>query len=164
MNVAPISSEPLGLTFSLETPAGTGTTFLAINFLVSGPNTITDLEISTLGFSGSATGAVENACIGSGNTFNGSGGCSLTPSAYTHSIVTGYGGGHSGSYTFSPVSAVDLSTGFIFDNGTPVSITEQISETPATPLPAALPLFATGLGAMGLLGWRRKRKNAALAA
>ena len=30
-----------------------------------------------------------------------------------------------------------------------------------TPLPAALPLFATGLGVMGLLGWRRKRKNAA---
>jgi hypothetical protein len=27
-----------------------------------------------------------------------------------------------------------------------------------TPIPAALPLFATGLGAMGLLGWRRKRK------
>ena len=30
-----------------------------------------------------------------------------------------------------------------------------------TPLPAALPLFASGLGALGLLGWRRKRKNAA---
>jgi hypothetical protein len=29
----------------------------------------------------------------------------------------------------------------------------------ATPLPAALPLFATGLGALGFLGWRRKRKN-----
>ena len=28
----------------------------------------------------------------------------------------------------------------------------------ATPLPAALPLFATGLGALGLLAWRRKRK------
>jgi len=28
------------------------------------------------------------------------------------------------------------------------------------PLPAALPLFATGLGASGLLGWRRKRKTA----
>jgi len=39
----------------------------------------------------------------------------------------------------------------IFDNVT-------ISETP---IPAALPLFATGLGAFGLLGWRRKRKNAA---
>jgi len=30
-----------------------------------------------------------------------------------------------------------------------------------TPLPGALPLFATGLGALGLLGWRRKRKAAA---
>ena len=28
-----------------------------------------------------------------------------------------------------------------------------------TPLPAALPLFAGGLGVMGLLGWRRKRKS-----
>jgi hypothetical protein len=28
-----------------------------------------------------------------------------------------------------------------------------------TPLPAALPLFATGIGALGLLGWRRKRKS-----
>jgi hypothetical protein len=31
----------------------------------------------------------------------------------------------------------------------------------ATPLPGALPLFATGLGALGLLGWRRKRKAVA---
>jgi len=31
----------------------------------------------------------------------------------------------------------------------------------ATPLPGALPLFATGLGVLGLLGWRRKRKVAA---
>src|SRR5260221_11232608 len=31
-----------------------------------------------------------------------------------------------------------------------------------TPLPAALPLFATGLGALGLLGWRKRRKTAAL--
>jgi len=38
----------------------------------------------------------------------------------------------------------------------------QVTETP---LPATLPLFATGLGALGLLGWRRKRKAAfALAA
>ena len=27
-----------------------------------------------------------------------------------------------------------------------------------TPLPAALPFFATGLGALGLFGWRRKRR------
>lgn len=29
---------------------------------------------------------------------------------------------------------------------------------PQTPLPGALPLFASGLGALGLLGWRRKWK------
>jgi hypothetical protein len=33
-----------------------------------------------------------------------------------------------------------------------------------TPIPAALPLFATGLGALGLLGWRRKRKAVAVPA
>jgi hypothetical protein len=37
------------------------------------------------------------------------------------------------------------------------------SEVGITPLPAALPLFATGLGALGLLGWRRKRKAQAAA-
>jgi hypothetical protein len=40
----------------------------------------------------------------------------------------------------------------------------SLAEPLATPLPAALPLFATGLGALGLLGWRRKKKAAALAA
>ena len=38
---------------------------------------------------------------------------------------------------------------------------DQPLSTSATPLPATLPLFAGGLGAMGLFGWRRKRKNAA---
>jgi hypothetical protein len=42
----------------------------------------------------------------------------------------------------------------------PGSTIFSASPVSATPLPAALPLFATGLGAMGLFGWRRKRKNA----
>jgi hypothetical protein len=36
----------------------------------------------------------------------------------------------------------------------------SVSES-AVPLPAALPLFAAGLGALGLIGWRRKRNAAA---
>jgi hypothetical protein len=57
----------------------------------------------------------------------------------------------------TPVGAViSDSAGNDFDTLTTVSVT-------LTPLPAALPLFAGGLGALGLLGWRRKRKAAAAA-
>ena len=52
-----------------------------------------------------------------------------------------------------------------FFNGTPDQFAQDHLVAPEisseTPLPAALPLFATGLGALGLLGWRRKRKQAA---
>ena len=34
----------------------------------------------------------------------------------------------------------------------------------ATPLPAAMPLFATGLGLVGMFGWRRRRKVGAATA
>lgn len=47
------------------------------------------------------------------------------------------------------------------NNGDQMSVDETIiagSGAATTPLPAALPLFASGLGALGLLGWRRKRK------
>jgi hypothetical protein len=48
-------------------------------------------------------------------------------------------------------------------DNTPNVLLHELDVT--TPLPAALPLFATGLGAVGLLGWRRKRKaSAAIAA
>ena len=40
------------------------------------------------------------------------------------------------------------------------NVTLQIGPV-VTPLPTALPLFATGLGALGLLGWRRKKNAAA---
>ena len=45
----------------------------------------------------------------------------------------------------------------------PIGITFYVSDglelldAPPTPLPAALPLFASGLGALGLLGWLKRR-------
>ena len=35
---------------------------------------------------------------------------------------------------------------------------DNVTTEIVTPLPTALPLFATGLGALGLRAWRRKRK------
>ncbi len=58
-------------------------------------------------------------------------------------------------YTLLTMASNNVNSPFNGD----LSIVE--SSTNATPLPAALPLFATGLGALGLLGWRRKRKQAA---
>ena len=57
-------------------------------------------------------------------------------------------------------------TVFTFEEDTSSDPTFYVSalDYSATPLPAAFPLFATGLGAMGLLGWRRKRKAATIAA
>jgi hypothetical protein len=44
-------------------------------------------------------------------------------------------------------------------------LTARISEAPAaTPLPAALVLFGSGLGAMGIFARRRKAKACAVAA
>jgi hypothetical protein len=57
----------------------------------------------------------------------------------------GYSIAADGDYFYSTIGA----------SGGSVSVTPEVS---TTPLPAALPLFAAGLGAMGLFGWRRKRK------
>lgn len=46
-----------------------------------------------------------------------------------------------------------------------IDVSDGVGNAPAaTPLPATLPLFATGLGALGLLGWRRKKQAQANAA
>jgi hypothetical protein len=69
------------------------------------------------------------------------------------------------TYDISDISSILIGFGY------PSSEDETLSWTrvddinfSTTPLPAALPLFATGLGAMRLFGWRRKRKAAAASA
>ena len=57
------------------------------------------------------------------------------------------------------IGEIALAGGFIaFGSVTNNPGTWTTPVTP-TPLPAALPLFAGGLGVMGLLGWRKKRKT-----
>jgi hypothetical protein len=81
------------------------------------------------------SGYVSGTVLTSTSTFVGNTltGLGLTPGTYTWTWGTG---DHAGSFEI---------------------------EIGATPLPAALPLFATGIGGLGLLGWRRKRKAQALA-
>jgi hypothetical protein len=63
----------------------------------------------------------------------------------------------------SPFSEVEYSI-YTYGAIDYASFTQVSGASAATPAPAALPLFAAGLGVMGLLGRRRKRKNAAIAA
>jgi len=59
-----------------------------------------------------------------------------------------------GSFTTSSW-ALNLS----IDDGEVFGIVTSANVSPV-PLPAALPLFGTGLGIMGFIGWRRKRRMA----
>jgi hypothetical protein len=73
------------------------------------------------------------------------------------------------NFVFLPDGLVGYSGGtisyFLTESGIAASsgVGSLSPEVSATPLPAALPLYATGLGALALLRWRKKRK-AALAA
>jgi len=58
---------------------------------------------------------------------------------------------------------VDNSSFLVFDNGRTGGLISGGSISPvlsvsAVPVPAALPLFGTGLAVMGFIGWRRKRR------
>jgi hypothetical protein len=115
-------------------------------------------------------GTVRNGRDGTG--FNGEIQMLLVPGTYPVSLradAAGFGDGGSASASADPHFFIDLSFDPTFDpTGYSLSLDGGVGNgipsdfgTSATPLPAAFPLFATGLGALGLLGWRRKRKQAA---
>ena len=113
-----------------------------------------------------------NALIGSwwansGNTTDttgctpGSGACTLADYLLQHpatTIINAAGGLGGVEFKVGQAGATDVFNGYV-DNFTFNSTTYDFeAAAAATPLPAALPLFASGLGAMGFIGWRRKRK------
>jgi hypothetical protein len=118
------------------------TQLLSVNFVNPISSTVlTTIGPSTFGTYFDYSGGVPFVVGGGGNT----GGLGLPDRVFiinTNEIMLGNG-------TDSPDDFKDVSW-----------VTSTIAPTP-TPLPVALPLFATGLGALGLLGWRRKRKQAA---
>jgi hypothetical protein len=82
-------------------------------------------------------------------------------------VVFNDSGSHNAIFTTAGTYTFDFAWQNIATSGGSHQETWLLVETQslgATPLPSALPLFASGLGALGLLGWRRKRKNAARAA
>jgi hypothetical protein len=155
IGVTPITSEPDGFTFTI--PESSVDTELVIDFLASNTNgTIDDLSLAlSSGFSGS----VENVCVGAGNIFagpNGAASCSNTSN--TEILTAGFGNPLSTSSTFSAVSAVDTSNGFIIGSGSSTgSLTEQISEI-ATPEPQTRVLLFLALLAFALANTVRARR------
>jgi len=87
-----------------------------------------------------------------------------TNAIYVITMNAGVAAGQGDNITafLDPHITYDLSA----DAGITLELSAGVGNTPltATPLPAALPLFATGLGALGLLGWCMKKKAAVLAA
>jgi hypothetical protein len=107
-------------------------------------------------------------CVGPGNSLTACGVGALHPTALTASNLTAANSPISNSDTllitssltgpFSLSQTLTLTLGA----GALVHLENNTTLAPAplanTPLPTTLPLFASGLGALGLLGWRRKRK------
>jgi hypothetical protein len=67
-------------------------------------------------------------------------------------------GGTSDRFFFTGAQASVFGMLLVNLNGIETTINGVTSDVSATPLPAALPLFASGGALLGFLGWRRKRK------
>jgi len=129
----------LGL-FSLN-PVNTSTTTIFDQIFTNGTVAGPSLAQNPTGQSGSISTELSNAIV------SGSFGLSVGSTsdiARPNNVITAFVGDH----------PLGTGSGFIGDSTAPV--------VSATPLPAALPLFATGLGGLALLGWLRRRKTYSL--
>lgn len=71
--------------------------------------------------------------------------------------------GFNGSYAIFAAGETPDAAFLVTRSGPELTLLSAVSTTPpvaATPVPAALPLFASCLGALGFVGWRRSRSQA----
>lgn len=181
-NAPTITDDLSNTSFSEALTLGTPTA--ATNFFTTGPagscgtgcvnNTASENITATLHFTEVGTGATGSLTVTgtyeakySGTSLN----CTSSPPGATDCFYW-----YTGAWTNNNnvVDAVTLSNGNVLDvtlyAAQDWSITPKISfemstlgggSQGSTPLPAALPLFASGLGVMGFLAKRRKRKDTA---
>jgi hypothetical protein len=170
------------VTFNFDTSGVTGT----FPYFVGG--SITNLQLTSGNFTTAAvpcpsagpfpgcTYNVNNHPIGFGELFVLTSGVITawlvqTSSGSTLSMATsgsGSGPDNVGNCGVVPCSGIVVSSNENFITNNSGKLAEELGsrgvwsvDTSNTPLPAALPLFASGLGVMGFLAKRRKRKNAA---
>jgi hypothetical protein len=174
-----ISASPENISSGTDTVTGTITTDGTIGALVTSDIVSYSLEVTnsfaTFPLSNTIGGTldIQNAnddlnATASALTFNFS-----DTSASTYLYINGIGAAGSGSLGFydeayvTPPASGEIQIGTYGNEDTEVYLTGTsytlgtVPAVSATPLPAALPLFGTALGMMGLFGGRRKRKNAA---
>ena len=119
------------------------------------------LSTVTLNTTGPSAGSLSGTGVVSSTSIAYQSGPTTSPTYVTNDVNLA-----AGTYvldTFLGTCAVELCSG----SGSSTDPQYQVlfTDPPApTPLPAAWPLFASGLGALGLFGWRRKRKNPPIAA
>jgi hypothetical protein len=149
----------LDLSGAIFSDGGTASGSVTIDYAQPGVYVLEDYDITTTGGS-----------LLSGQTYQVAG---ISLSCAGCELILGKNGGSLDIYNSiisgtipSALSGAETSSGFpIFETRyfTAGSWVPEVTQA-VTPLPDALPLFATGLGALGLVGWWRKRKvGAALA-
>jgi len=144
-----------GLTFDLPQSGKVGFVLPGSGILLIGPGPATTGSIDVYtGVSVPAsfgTGGATNGSSGTGNLVGVDGGGFLA-------VPAGYMSGNPLSDTMTFDGATFASLGLTPGTYTSTWDTTDSFVINIVPLPAALPLFATGIGGLGLLGWRRKRK------